>query len=255
MNTPDQDITQQAAVSGQKYAFAAASLLLGIASFISLLGLEKGVLAVVFGFLALKAQPVPSLSRRRGWARTGVVLGGIHVALVLLIVILGWPILVGLMSYAADIGSAMVHGNKTVVSVASPDGQFTAYVEELPSLDPPNQALFVERKDQRHFMHIANLAEDVDAIEKVIWSPDSRIVIFHSRDYLTATRVTDWQTVRIYLGREWTRHWTSRSATFSSGGRGQTVTAISFDAPDAFTYRLSGDDRPRHVSFSAPAGV
>jgi hypothetical protein len=40
-------------VVGQKYAYATASLLLGIASFISLLGFEKAILTVVFAWLAL----------------------------------------------------------------------------------------------------------------------------------------------------------------------------------------------------------
>ena len=252
MTTPDHQPNEQA-VLGQKYAFATASLLLGIASFISLLGLEKGLLAVIFGILALKAQPLPLLAKRRAWAKTGVALGVVHVALVLVIVLVGWRILVALMGYAADVGQATLRGPKTVLSVPSPDGEFTAYVEDSPSIDPPNQALFVERKDLRRFMHISDLAEDVDAIEKIVWSPDSRIVVFHSRDYLTATRVTDWQTVRVFLGKEWTRHQPGRRATFSSGGRGRTVTAIEFSAPDGFSYRFKDGDRPHRVDFSAPA--
>ena len=249
MNRPDHQANEQA-VLGQKYAFATASLLLGIASFLSLLGLEKGILAVIFGVLALKAQPLPLLAARRAWAKTGVVLGAIHVALVLVIVVVGWRVLVGLMAYAADLGNAMWRGPKTVMSAASPDGEFTAYVEDLPSFDPPNQALFVERQDQRHFMHIADLAEDVDAIEKVFWSPDSRIVIFHSRDYLTATRVADWQTVRVFLGSEWTRHQPARASTFTSGESGRTVTAIQFEGPDSFSYQLKDDPRPHRLDFS-----
>ena len=97
MNTPDHQGNEQA-VLGQKYAFATASLLLGIASFLSLLGLEKGILAVIFGLLALKAQPLPLLAARRAWAKTGLVLGAIYVALVLVIVLVGWRILVGLMA-------------------------------------------------------------------------------------------------------------------------------------------------------------
>jgi hypothetical protein len=63
------------AVLGQKYAFATASLLLGLASFVSLLGLEKALLAILFGYLALKHQPGPVLAPRRNWARAGVALG------------------------------------------------------------------------------------------------------------------------------------------------------------------------------------
>jgi len=167
--------------------------------------------------------------------------------------VVGWRVLVGLMAYAADLGHAMWRGPKTVMSAASPDGGFTAYVEDLPSFDPPNQALFVERQDQRHFMHIGDLAEDVDAIEKVVWSSDSRIVIFHSHDYLTATRVADWQTMRVFLGNEWTRHQPGRVSTFTSGGLGRTVTAIQFEGPDSFSYQLKDDPRARRLDFGPVA--
>ena len=63
------------AVLGQKYAYATASLLVGIASFVQLLGLERAILAVVFGWLALKKSPAPQLTERRTWAKVGIVLG------------------------------------------------------------------------------------------------------------------------------------------------------------------------------------
>jgi hypothetical protein len=72
METPE---STNPAILGQKYAFATASLMLGLASFVSLLGLEKALLAVVFGYLALKSEPKPALSQRRDWARVGVGLG------------------------------------------------------------------------------------------------------------------------------------------------------------------------------------
>ena len=62
-------------VLGQKYAYATAALLVGIASFISLLGAEKAILAVIFAVLALKSQPQPALRSRRTWARAGLALG------------------------------------------------------------------------------------------------------------------------------------------------------------------------------------
>ena len=62
-------------VLGQKYAFATISLILGLACFINLAGLEKAILAVVFGWLALKSSPAPVLKARRVWAKIGVALG------------------------------------------------------------------------------------------------------------------------------------------------------------------------------------
>jgi hypothetical protein len=74
--------TQAAIVLGQKYAYATVSLVLGLACFVSLIGLEKAILAVIFGWLALKSTPAPALKVRRVWAKIGVVLG----TLVLIIV-------------------------------------------------------------------------------------------------------------------------------------------------------------------------
>lgn len=62
---------------GQRYAFGLASLLLGIASFVHLLGVEKAVLAIVFGVLAVRPR-VPRL--RPGWARAGMILGAVMLA-------------------------------------------------------------------------------------------------------------------------------------------------------------------------------
>lgn len=77
-------------ILGQKYAFATASLILGICSFVNLLGLEKPILAIVFGWLALRAQPAPPLTQHRVWAKAGVVLGTIILILVPTLIILNF---------------------------------------------------------------------------------------------------------------------------------------------------------------------
>jgi len=74
-------------VLGQKYAYATAALLLGIISCIHGLGIEKGILAIVFAALALKSQPEPRLEDRRVWAKVGFVLGLIYSVIVPIIVI------------------------------------------------------------------------------------------------------------------------------------------------------------------------
>jgi hypothetical protein len=74
MQNPDYP-AREAAVLGQKYAYATASLILGLLSFVNLAGLEKAVLAIVFGVLALRSRPVPALVQRRAWAKAGVALG------------------------------------------------------------------------------------------------------------------------------------------------------------------------------------
>lgn len=75
-------------ILGQKYAYATISLILALACFINLAGLEKALLAVIFGWLALKATPAPALKARRVWAKTGVVLGILMLIVVPTIIIL-----------------------------------------------------------------------------------------------------------------------------------------------------------------------
>ncbi len=74
----------------QKYAYATVSLVLGIMSFVNLLGIEKGLLAIVFGALALSGAPGPALAERRVWGKLGVALGAIQIVLVIAVVALNF---------------------------------------------------------------------------------------------------------------------------------------------------------------------
>jgi len=76
------------AAAGQKYAFATASLLLGFSTFVNLLSLEKAALAVLFGWLALRQEPVRLEGPRRRWAALGVTLGILSFLLVPLFLLL-----------------------------------------------------------------------------------------------------------------------------------------------------------------------
>jgi hypothetical protein len=84
------DETRESLILGQKYAFATASLILGICSFFNLLGLEKPILAIIFGFLALRAKPAPQLTEHRVWAKAGVTLGTIVLIVVPTLIILNF---------------------------------------------------------------------------------------------------------------------------------------------------------------------
>jgi hypothetical protein len=75
-------------VLGQKYAYATIALMLGIASFVNLLGMEKAILAIIFGRLALKSEPPPLLKNRREWGQAGLVLGVLQVVLISTLVII-----------------------------------------------------------------------------------------------------------------------------------------------------------------------
>jgi len=74
-------------VLGQKYAYATAALLVGISSYIQLLGVERAVLAIIFAWLALRTQPEPRLENRRVWAKVGLLLGLIMLVTVPVILI------------------------------------------------------------------------------------------------------------------------------------------------------------------------
>ena len=82
--------TRDSLILGQKYAFATASLILGIFSFVNLLGLEKPILAIIFGWLALRTKPEPQLTEHRVWAKAGVVLGTIILIIVPTLIILNF---------------------------------------------------------------------------------------------------------------------------------------------------------------------
>lgn len=80
--------TKTSVVLGQKYAYATISLILGISCFINLVGMEKAILAVVFGSMALKTSPPPVLKDRRAWAKTGLGLGVLMLVVVPTIILL-----------------------------------------------------------------------------------------------------------------------------------------------------------------------
>ena len=74
-------------VLGQKYAYATAALMVGIAGYIQLLGVERAILAILFACLALRPNPAPRLENRRIWAQVGLALGVVMLVLVPTIVI------------------------------------------------------------------------------------------------------------------------------------------------------------------------
>jgi hypothetical protein len=74
-------------ILGQKYAYATASLVLGIACFINLAGMEKAILAITFAWLSLRNSPAPVLKERRMWAQAGLTLGSLILIMVPIIII------------------------------------------------------------------------------------------------------------------------------------------------------------------------
>ncbi|MCA1625059.1 MAG: hypothetical protein LC768_15855 [Acidobacteria bacterium] len=87
MNTSE---SQNYTILGQKYAYATVSLLLGIFCFVNLAGMEKAILAILFGWLALRKSPAPALKEHRIWAKTGMILGSLVLIIVPTIIILNF---------------------------------------------------------------------------------------------------------------------------------------------------------------------
>jgi hypothetical protein len=86
----NQQETQTGVVLGQRYAYATVSLVLGITCYVHILGMEKAILALIFGILALKPNPAPPLQDRRAWAKTGIVLAAIMLIAVPTTLLLYW---------------------------------------------------------------------------------------------------------------------------------------------------------------------
>jgi len=82
--------TKESLILGQKYAFATASLILGISCFVNLLGLEKAILAIMFSWLALRTTPEPALREHRVWAKVGLILGILPLIILPIIIILNF---------------------------------------------------------------------------------------------------------------------------------------------------------------------
>ena len=68
--------------------FCHLALVVGLLSFVNLFGFEKSILAVVLGLKALGKEPAPALDARRHWAKSGVALGAVQIALVVTIILL-----------------------------------------------------------------------------------------------------------------------------------------------------------------------
>ncbi len=87
MNTTE---SQNYTILGQKYAYATVSLILGILCFVNLAGTEKAIMAIVFGWLALRKKPAPALVEHRLWAKAGLILGSLMLVILLIVIIINF---------------------------------------------------------------------------------------------------------------------------------------------------------------------
>ena len=138
-----------------------------------------------------------------------------------------------------------LRGPQVVESVFSPDMAYEAYVVEHPSIDPPNQTLFIQTRDERHFVVVAQLGEDVDSIRQVHWSPDGSMVIFVTRNFLYAVHVPGYEMVGIPLANEFGRYQPGKFTSFGGGISQKVVAEVSFPEPGVFSYHLEGEEQPQ----------
>lgn len=82
----NQDQTPSAYTAGRRAGFGIAALTVGCVSFLSLLGLEKALVAIVLGGLAVRGAPQGSLARRLGVA--GIVLGVLFAVTLIVLLLL-----------------------------------------------------------------------------------------------------------------------------------------------------------------------
>jgi hypothetical protein len=192
------------------------------------------------GYLLKKSERRASLVL--GALLAAVVLGPIYVPTGIGLAVY-WPVLWG---HAQGVFT----GPDVEISVPSPDGAFIAYVVNHPSVDPPNQSLYIERGDKIHFNCIAKLPEDVDSIQEIRWSADSAIVVFQTRFSIYAVHLPDYKMVQIPLGTEWKRSKPNRNSTFNASGGG-VVKAIEFPKAGCFGYQLEGTEEIKVIEMSA----
>ncbi|NOZ47016.1 MAG: hypothetical protein GXO79_09570 [Chlorobi bacterium] len=124
---------------------------------------------------------------------------------------------------------------KVVLSVNSPNTIFEAYVTENPSLDPPNQSMFIAERGTNKFKLVENLPEDIESVQKTIWSPDSKIVVFVTNWNLIITNVEHFNTMKICLNNDWWKRHDNKK-TFSSSGKKINLKKLEFINSDTLVY-------------------
>jgi hypothetical protein len=173
------------------------------------------------------------------------------VLIALVLVVLVVPVVMIGFLFGFPFAMAVLQPPAPVLEVTSPDQQYVAYVEEQPSLDPPNQALFIEQNDRIHYRHIANLPEDVDSIQQIHWSPESDLVVFQTHMSLIAVRIPGFEQVHIPFGGVYIRSQAERRSTFSTKMPEHPVEQVVFPTTGAFSYQISGASQPVTVDLNA----
>lgn len=124
-----------------------------------------------------------------------------------------------------------------VFSADSPDGVYKAYAEESPSIDPPNQSLFISKNGTKEFRLVCDLPEDIDMIKQIDWSVDSKTVVFTTGWYLIITNVERFNIRKISLNTDWWKWHKEYNGTFSSSNKIIDIEKIKFINTDTLEFK------------------
>lgn len=137
--------------------------------------------------------------------------------------------------------------SQIVLSVDSPDRIYKAYVEEGPSIDPPNQSLFLEKNGTNEFKLVDDLPEDIDRVQEIIWSPDSRIVVFATDWYLIITNVEKFNTRKVSLNADWWKWQNEKGGAFSSSNQTIEIEKVIFIDSESLEFKTNIMSRPEII--------
>jgi len=140
---------------------------------------------------------------------------------------------------------------ETVLTVNSPQGSYEAYVVDNPSVDPPNQALYISRAGTGEFRRVAKLPEDIESVQKIYWTGDGSKAIFVTDWQLFITEVQTFNTRKISLNPDWWK-WDTDRKTFSSSGTSAVLDELELFGSDSLTYRTSLMTQPVTVILTDP---
>ena len=135
------------------------------------------------------------------------------------------------------------------MSLDSPNGVYKAYVNDDPSLDPPNQSLFISKNGNNDFRLIEELPEDIEAIQKIYWSPDSKTVVFATNWHLILTNVDNLNVKKISLNPDWWL-WREKKGTFTSSSRYVEIKEVEFINVDSLKYITNEMTHPEKICLS-----
>lgn len=144
-------------------------------------------------------------------------------------------------------GRTILFGHKVVQTADSPDGRYQAYVIDAPSIDGPNHHLNVRELTTGKTAFVANLPEDVDFNQDILWSPNSDSVVFRTHfKLITYCPATD-ETQAIVLGGEY--HWRENGTFWVDYKNIKKASDLQFPEPGVFSCRVNESEQPTTLTF------